>query len=324
MTRRFCLLLSATLLAVACSSVQAASCPSTYAVNHAPDYPVPQKSRFRKWANGWLSAWFKPFHMVHDEVVAQGSSATIVGKFDYDWTMHKDLEKEYVKVYLYGGGMSDWEYVGQYKTDTDGKIYVPVGTREVGNYLVHMVVTGDLSTATGYLSVVEPGTQTVLFDIDGTLTLNDFEAVGDYLGISTAAAYYYGPETVNAYKEKGYCIAYLSARPYWLMKDTREWLTVKNIPLWHVHANPNAELLEAKDTAAYKANYIIQLKSSGLDIIRAYGNAETDIKAYAISGIPKEETYIIGSMAGQYNTQEISGDYLYHYSTVVDNTASAR
>jgi phosphatidate phosphatase PAH1 len=261
--------------------------------------------------------------MVHDELVAHGNSATIVGKFDYDWAMHKDLEREDVKVYLYGTGMSDWQYVGQYRTDTDGKIYVPLGVRNVGQYLVHMVVTGDLSTATGYLSVVEPGTQAVLFDIDGTLTLNDFESVGDYLGISTAAAYSYAPETVNAYKDKDYCIAYLSARPYWLMKDTREWLSEKNIPLWHVHTNPDAELFTEKDTAMYKSNYINRLKDNGLEIIRAYGNAESDIAAYANSGIPKAETYIIGEFAGDDNTQAIHGDYTYHYSTIVANTENA-
>jgi phosphatidate phosphatase PAH1 len=262
--------------------------------------------------------------MVHDELVTHGSSTTIVGKFDYDLVMHKDLEKEDVKVYLYGTGMNDWEYVGRYTTDTDGKIYVPIGVREVGQYLVHMVVTGDLSTATGYLSVVEPGTQAVLFDIDGTLTLNDIEAVGDYLGVSTAAAYYYGPEVVNSYQDKGYCTIYLSARPYWLMNDTREWLTTKSMPQWHVHLNPDAELFTEKDTAAYKTSYINRLKDNGLSIIRAYGNSKTDITAYANSGIPKAETYIIGEYAGKEKTKAINGDYSYHYSTVVADTENAK
>jgi hypothetical protein len=324
MIRNFNHLVSTFLLSIACFNIQAASCPSAYSVNNAPDYPFPEKSNFRNWTNGWLSAWYKSYHMVQDELVAHGHSATIVGKFDYDLAMHKDLEGEDIKVYLYGTGMSNWEYVGQYRTDTDGKIYAPIGVREVGHYLVHMVVTGDLSTATGYLNVVEPGTQAVLFDIDGTLTLNDFEAVGDYLGVSTAAAASYGPESVISYQEKGYCIVYLTARPYWLMKDTREWMTEKNTPQWHIHANPDAELFTKKDTAAYKTDYIDRLKDNGLDIIRAYGNTETDITAYADSGIPKAETYIIGEFAGSENTQAIIGDYSYHYSTVVADTENAK
>jgi phosphatidate phosphatase PAH1 len=323
MIRKSCIFVSSLILTISCINIQAASCPSADAVENAPGYPNPERSGFRRWANRFLSSWFKPYHMVHDEVVTKGHTATIVGKFDYDRAMHKDLEKENVRVYLYGDGMSEWEYVGTFRTNTDGKIYVPIETGDIGQYLVHMVVVGDLSTATGHLTVVEPGTQTVLFDIDGTLTLNDFEAVGDYLGTSTAAEYFYGPETVNAYKDKGYCIVYLSARPYWLMNDTREWLSLMDIPEWHAHANPDAELFTEKDTTAYKANYIKRLKENGLDIVRAYGNAETDITAYAESGIPKEETYIIGEFAGDEDTQAIEGDYNYHYSTVVADTKEA-
>jgi hypothetical protein len=303
--------------------VFANGCPSVDAIHNAPGFPVPEKTAFNHFGNSLLSALFEPYHMVHDSLVGTGESATIVGKFDYDIVAHKDLEGENVKVYLYGTGMSDWEFLGTYLTNSDGKIHVPVGVRGTGHFLVHMVVTGDLTTATGYLTVIEPGTKAVLFDIDGTLTLNDFEAVGDYLGISTAEAHYYAPETVNAYQEKGYCMVYLSARPYWLMKDTREWLTLMDMPLFHAHTNPNAELFEPKDTVAYKTDYISALMSSGLEIIRAYGNADSDIEAYANTGIPKSETYIIGDLAGQDNTQAINDDYSYHYSTVVSATENA-
>ncbi len=310
-------------LGLVLNSAYAAQCPDTSAANNSPTAPTPAKTDFNHWGNSLLSSFYTPYHMVHDALVGQGEAATVVGKFDYDWTFHKDLEDEDVKVYLYGTGMNSWEFVGTYRTNSDGKIYVPVGTRPVGHYQVRMVVTGDLSSTTGYLTVVKPGTQAVLFDIDGTLTLNDFEAVGDYLGISTASEHYYAPETVNAYKNKGYCITYLTARPYWLMKDTREWFDLKNIPAFHAHSNPNAELFEEKDTATYKANYITSLLNSGLDIVRVYGNADTDIEAYERAGLPKSETYIIGDNAGDEGTQPISGDYSYHYSTVVVGTGEA-
>ena len=323
--KHFLSILLAALAWVATSSNSyAGSCPDMTSVNNAPAYPIIKKERFHHWANRWLSAWYKPYHMVHDKLVANGDEATIVGKFDYDWTMHKDLEGEDIKVYLYGPGMSAWEYLGIYTTDRDGKIYVPAGIRDTGHYLVHMVVSGDRSSADGYLTVVDPETETVLFDIDGTLTINDFEAVGDYLGMSDATAYYYAPDMVNAYRNKGYYIAYLSARPYWLMKDTREWLDTQGIPLWHVHTDSNAELFEAHDAVAFKTDYINYLMDSGLTIIRAYGNAETDIEAYANAGIPKSETYIIGNNAGLDGTQTVDGDYSYHYSSVVLATENAK
>ncbi|MEZ5509861.1 MAG: hypothetical protein R3F47_08155 [Gammaproteobacteria bacterium] len=142
-----------------------------------------------------------PYHMVHDQIVQEGQSATVVGKFDYDRVLHKDLEGEYVHSYLYGTGMSGWQYLGRHKTNSDGKIYVPVSAQPQGDYIVRMVVEGDLTApTTGYLeSRGRGGAETVLFDIDGTITLNDFEAVGEYLGTDIADNYDFAVATVNEY-----------------------------------------------------------------------------------------------------------------------------
>ncbi|MEJ2044561.1 MAG: haloacid dehalogenase [Reinekea sp.] len=312
------------LLTLASVTATAATCPDTSATDNSPSNPIPAAKKFRHWGSRLLSFIHTPYHMVYDALVSEGANATMVGKFDYGWTSHKDLEDEEIEVYLSGTGMKDWEYLGTYTTDSDGKIYVPVSARPAGHYKVQMIVSGDMSSATGYLTVVEPGTKAVMFDIDGTLTQDDFEAIGDYLGIGIAQPYYYAPETVRAYKDKGYCITYLSARPYWLMKDTREWLDHMDIPLLHTHTDPDAEIFKSKDTAGYKTDYINSLISAGLDIIRVYGNAATDIEAYANAGIPKSETYIIGDLAGVQGTQPMNGDYSHHYSTVVVNTPNAQ
>lgn len=55
----------------------------------------------------------------------------------------------------------------------------------------------------------------------------------------------------------------------------------------------------------------------GLNIIRAYGNATTDIAAYAAGGIAKANTYIIGPNAGASGTQPIHGEYGSHHAFVV-------
>ena len=301
----------------------AASCPDPTPANQPPAAPMPDAQGFNHWGNAWLSAWYEPYHMVQDVLVGQGEFAIMAGKFDYDLTFHKDLEDEDVHVYLYGTGMTEWEYLGEYRTDSDGKIYAALGNRQVGHYQVRMIVEGDNSEAQGFLTVVEPDTKAVLFDIDGTLTLNDFEAVKDYLGIRTARAHAFAPETVRAYADKGYCITYLTARPYWLMKDTREWMTHRSLPLWHIHSNPDGELFTKKDTAQYKTDYLNWLIDGGLNLIRVYGNADTDIEAYQRAGIAKQDTYIIGELAGDDNTQPIIGDYSHHYSTIVLPTPDA-
>jgi phosphatidate phosphatase PAH1 len=258
--------------------------------------------------------------MVHDQIVPTGFSATVVGKFDYDWAMHKDLEGERVHVYLYGTGMSEWEYLGHYTTDNDGKIQVPVAPRAVGDYIVRMVVEGDLSSATGYLTVASMEREAILFDIDGTLTLNDFEAVGDYLDTGKARNYPYASDVVNAYVALGYQVIFLTGRPYWVTETTRDWFDNSGIKPWHLRTNANSDNLLDMQTQTYKVNYINYLKNTvGLNIVRAYGNAQTDINAYAETGIDANETYIIGENAGNNGTQPLADSYEYHYYNVVLN-----
>lgn len=306
------LLLSAALLPL--TPVHADYCPDYAVTQTMPTAPSPAKKSFRNFGNKLLSAFYKPYHMVHDQIVLDGQTATVVGKFDYDLVFHKDLEGEYVHAYLYGTGMSSWQSLGKFKTDSDGKVFVPVTGKPEGDYVVRMVVEGDLSSTTGYVTVASSGRETVLFDIDGTLTLNDFEAVGEYLGVDTASNYAYAEDVVQAYVDKGYQIVFLSARPYWVGKSTREWFKNYGIVPWQTRLNPNSDNLLDLQTEQYKTDYIKYLKNTlGLNIVRAYGNATTDINAYNAAGIAKADTYIIGTNAGKEGTQAISGDYEDHY-----------
>lgn len=302
-------------------AVSLGQCPDYTSPVSTPAFTNPAKKAFRNFGNTLLAGLYKPWHMVHDQIVKAGDVATVEAKFDYDAVLHKDLENEYVHAYVYGSGMSGWQYLGRYTTNSDGRISVPLGARPVGEYQLRFVVEGDLSSVSGYLSVVEPGRKAVLFDIDGTLTINDFEAYADYVGVKTASAYGYAAQTVNAYKQKGYQVIYLTARPYWVTRDGREWFARQGLLPWHYRSNPYGDGPIPPDTQAFKTGYVKYLRNTvGLDIVRAYGNATTDIAAYADGGIPKAETWIIGENAGKDGTQAITGDYTYHYSTVVVNT----
>ena len=97
------------------------SCTDYSAIDNAPSFSYPSKSGFRYFWNRWL-AKDKPFHMGHDQIIKEGQSTTMVGKFDYGAVLHKDLESEYVNAYLYGTGM-------------DGKIWVVIKQIEMEKYL---------------------------------------------------------------------------------------------------------------------------------------------------------------------------------------------
>ncbi|MCO7223887.1 lipin/Ned1/Smp2 family protein [Pleionea sp. CnH1-48] len=306
-------------------TASAQQCTDYSAALNPPSLQGPAKKKFRHWGNRWLSWTAAPFHMVHDQIVAKNQAATFVGKFDYGQVIHKDLEGEDVHVYIHGASIQGWEYLGEYRTNSDGKIYVPVGVRPTGEYRVRMVVEGDLSSADGFLTVVNPNRETVLFDIDGTLTLSDFEGVGDYLGTDTADPHAYAKQTVEAYVAKGYQVIYLTGRSYWQAKTTRRWLgDVMGLNQWHLRTNPNGSEPFPSNTEQYKRDYIKNLINNvGLEIIRAYGNASTDISSYRDAGIPASDTYIIGENAGNSGTNDLGGDYSHHYFNVVLPTANA-
>ena len=286
-------------------------------LDSVPSLQLPAKERWRNLATPlFVITQGPPFHMVHDLVVGPAQNQVITGKFDYGPVFHKDLEHERVHVYLYGTGMSSWLKIGTYTTDWDGKIYATIPQRGPGEYIIKMVVAGDLSTAYGFMTVLDPGRKAVVFDIDGTLTTNDFEAVKDYIGAGDANAYYYASNLAALYRLRGYQIIYLSARPYWLVRETREWFKKKGFPDTILHATlNNNDSFNAALAQAYKTEYLSYLKNSvSIDLVAAYGNSSGDIGAYASAGIPVTGTYIIGDMAGSSGTSPLYDNYYAHYN----------
>jgi len=289
------------------------------ALDTIPDLTPPYEEDWRHTSTKLFVVTQGPdYHMVHDLVVNPQQDQIIVGKFDYGAVFHKDLEDEDVHAYIYGTDMDDWEYLGRYRTNGDGKVYVDVPQKGTGEYIIKMYAAGDLSEAVGYMTVVEEGRNTVLLDIDGTLTVNDFEIVGDYTNVSQANEYAYSTDLVALYKAKGYQVIFLTARPYWVARDTREWYSVKGFSettITHFSMD-NSTITDAEGYKTDYLNYLID--DAGLNLFRVYGNAASDISAYDNADIPKDETFIIGDEAGNEGTVPVYDDYEEHYNIIAD------
>lgn len=305
-------------------SVNDTLCTNTNLANEAPFFIQPLIKKFRHTKNVYLSTFFQPYHMIHDLVLKPNEPILFNGKFDYDWILHKDLVDEYIHVYLFADHSDEWRYLGKYKTDSNGEIFVSLSNMPAGDYLVRMVVEGDGSTVDGFTSIVNPGHEAIVFDIDGTLTISDFEMIKDYLSLSRAAPYYYAQQVLEAYKEKGYELIFLTARPYWMASVSRDWLTtILQQNSWPLKTRNT--VFNPTGTARYKADYLTQLiNEKKLNIVRVYGNASTDIEAYELAGIPKKETFIIGPNAGNNGTNPIKDHYFNHYYDVVLPTPAAQ
>ncbi|CAH9050354.1 hypothetical protein PSECIP111951_00175 [Pseudoalteromonas holothuriae] len=277
---------------------------------------------YRNGLNRFIT-WLPSFHMIHDVVVAQGSSTTLTAKFDYGAIAHKDLEYETVRFYIRGQQDNQWQFLSEQVTNSDGKVFVTIPELPAGQYRVYAGVPADGSGTEGFVTVIDPNTPAVLFDIDGTLTLSDEEAIGDYAGIDRADARDGAYSLVRRYIDLGYQPLYLTARVYWYAKGTRSWLDWMGLPEGILRTSLSNETSLFK-TAEYKVDQINRFRAQGLNIVRAYGNAKTDAQAFIEAGIGHDHSFTIGEDAGHYGTTAILDDgYIEHITQHVDNFDAA-
>ena len=259
-------------------------------------------------------------HAMSAVVINPGDDFVLEGRFNYGLAL-KDLEAEEVVAYLDLGGCT-WTEVGRATTDDQGWVRIPVpGTTLMGpgNYEARLVALGDMSRAAGTVSVVTSGAHAVVFDIDGTLTVSDFEVFDEALFGGSAAGHAQNHAVVNAYVAAGYQIIYITGRPFFLHGGSRRWLTVQGMPRGPVFtARTLDEVLPTPEgVGAFKLAVLQDLSTRpGLVLSYAYGNAPTDICAYAEAGVDPANTYIIGphggeACAGFAPTQAIA-DYITH------------
>ena len=164
--------------------------------------------------------------------------------------------------------------------------------------------------ADGTLFIIRPGQPASVFDIDGTLTLSDSENWKDYGRRLLRDPKPEGPKlranAVEAVKRtaEDSLVVYLTGRPPWLGRPTREWLAFHHFPEGAVLWMPLTRdiLPTQKHVGDAKLAQLKSLQNIGLDFIRAFGNAPTDIRTYERAGIPKAQTFIMGKHGGEGGT----------------------
>lgn len=131
-------------------------------------------------------------HRAQDVVVTTSAASVLIGKFA-DGPLDKDLKGEDVEVYLQQvPPCGPWVSLGVVVTSQDGQhgtkgygvtddggrvFFTMAQVPPVARYPVRMLVRGDHSMARMTLFVVKSQTPAVVFDIDGTLTTDDFQLV---------------------------------------------------------------------------------------------------------------------------------------------------
>ncbi len=270
----------------------------------------------------------EPVHSVQDVVATPSETPVLRAKLSYGPTS-ADLEDERVEGWVrLSGDCGGWTRIGEARTDSDGRVALDLaGPLSVGVYPLAAVALGDASVAFGFLHVLAPGQPIVVFDIDGTLTTSDLELIDGivvhHVGATSeeifdlagspltraqwlmlldetldpdAAMHDGADDVVWWYADRGIQPVYITGRPYLYDAMTRQWLADRGMP-----AGPLVLVQEITEVLPelvddYKERSLNELTDRGMVIEAAYGNAHTDICAYARAGIA--DAFIIGSNAG--------------------------
>lgn len=224
------------------------------------------------------------------------------------------LANEFVSMWTYNG--IEWQMIGRTVTDANGNYDVTTnGYPGTNSQPIYNMLEADGSCAISWNYLYPIGTQFVVFDIDGTLTLSDEEFL-DQLADETYVPKLMGGavELVKAWVKKGYHPIYLTARAHDFRADTRSWLDLEGFPRGAIitavpgdSAQPFKTLWMKRMTATF-----------GWVFVAAYGNMDTDIGAYNAVNIPLAATFIVGQYGGDLGTVAIPNlDYTDHINTYV-------
>ncbi len=235
-----------------------------------------------------------PRHVADDVIVAVGAPFQIRAKLTYG-KLGKDLEGEDVGLIVGEGACGPWQHAADGVTDDDGAVRFERPSFE-GPAMrpFHVVAYGDGTRASGTIWAIEPGTPAVLFDVDGTLTTGDGELFEDLLGGGAPDMRAGANDVARRWAKLGYLVIYMSGRPPRLRASTRRWLDDRGFPHGPL-LTPEATLdilPTRRYVGAFKLATLRALIESGVAFEAAYGNAATDVCAYAEAGISPARTWI--------------------------------
>ena len=242
----------------------------------------------------------EPRHVGVDQLSNPGESTKLRAKFSYG-AVRKDLEDETVVFFTRSEPACSYTEVGRTETNDEGWAEVELKSAPLGIHEVLAVVAADGSRAQATLFTIAPKTKAVVFDVDATLTTSDAEVFEEVLAGKIPDMRPDADKVVNAYAKAGFFVVYLTGRPTALRQKSKDWLAAKGFPESFLRVTDHVrEAMPTEDgVQKFKQRALDTMKAQGLDFVQAYGNAPTDICAYAHAGIPAEKTFILGRHGGE-------------------------
>ncbi|XP_069988332.1 protein retinal degeneration B isoform X12 [Penaeus vannamei] len=267
-------------------------------------------------------------HRGNDVIVREGAPQCIQARFMYGPLDMVALSGEKVDIHIMRdppGG--DWQQISTEVTDKNGRISFTIAPEKAlgyGMYPVKMIVSsqetyhsqqlspeisqGDHTSATLYLTVVPPKTESVVFSIDGSFTAS-VSVTGRDPKVRAGAV-----DVVRHWQELGYLIIYVTGRPDMQQQKVVSWLAQHNFP----HGLVSFADGLTRDPLAHKAEYLRGLiQDHAIVIVAAYGSSK-DIAVYNSIGLKTGQIYIVGKASKKQhaNAQVLSDGYAAHLSSL--------
>ncbi|XP_047497337.1 protein retinal degeneration B-like isoform X10 [Penaeus chinensis] len=251
-------------------------------------------------------------HRGNDVIVREGAPQCIQARFMYGPLDMVALSGEKVDIHIMRdppGG--DWQQISTEVTDKNGRISFTIAPEKAlgyGMYPVKMIVRGDHTSATLYLTVVPPKTECVVFSIDGSFTAS-VSVTGRDPKVRAGAV-----DVVRHWQELGYLIIYVTGRPDMQQQKVVSWLAQHNFP----HGLVSFADGLTRDPLAHKAEYLRGLiQDHAIVIVAAYGSSK-DIAVYNSIGLKTGQIYIVGKASKKQhaNAQVLSDGYAAHLSSL--------
>ncbi|WP_293255365.1 hypothetical protein [Nannocystis sp.] len=237
-----------------------------------------------------------------DMFYVEGQPQWVLAKFTkWGFPIDKDVVGSTVHIFLDRDCAGAWEELGTTVTtddgehaivegveDSGGRVYFQIPADKLlgpGRHRVHMVDEDEWETATAIIDIVPKGAPFFVSDVDGTLTTSENEEAWDFLLDNLPDANPFSAQALGILASKGYRPMYITARPEWLDRRTREFVTMHNFPQGIIHTTTIYEGATGAPAAAYKTGEFAQLKAKGLVPTFVFGNRDSDALAFDNAGV---------------------------------------
>ncbi|XP_043940084.1 membrane-associated phosphatidylinositol transfer protein 1 [Protopterus annectens] len=281
--------------------------PSSYEEASIYSPPIPQE----KWQRKRTQVKIRNVtanHRANDAIVLEGGAQVLSGRFMYGPLDVVTLTGEKVDIYVMSqppGGK--WIHFGTELTNNSGRISFVIPEEKrlgIGMYPVRMVVRGDHTYSECSLTVVSPGTECVVFSIDGSFAAS-VSIMGSDPKVRAGAV-----DIVRHWQDLGYIIVYVTGRPDMQKQKVVAWLAQHNFPHGVVSFCDGLTHDPLRQKAAFLQSLI---QEAEMKIEAAYGSAK-DVSVYSSLGLAPNQVYIVGrpSKKFQNHCQFLSEGYVAH------------